>query len=98
MGYKVGIDKETWDSVVGSQEAVVSGIKPLSAKELDKTNLQRFENLVGLETKFNSVLGSLKTYTQSSTAKMRNAGNIIVQEDNNQSKAIQGNAQSIRFK
>lgn len=98
MANKIGVDKETWDSDVAGQETAVSAIASLSEKELGKTTLNRFNSLIGLETTFNTNLTSYKTYTQGSTARMKQAGDTIVQEDASQAQQIQNNTHSVRFK
>lgn len=97
MADKIGVDKETWDSVVTAQNTAVSAVPSLSAEKLGKTTLTRFKDLIDLEEKFNTNLSTYKTYTQGSTARMKQAGDIIVQEDAAQAEHIKGNTHKARF-
>lgn len=97
MADNVGVDKETWDGVVDAQATAMSNVSSLKAEKLSKTTLKRFTGMLDLEDKFNTVLASLKTYTTNNTAKMKSAGDIIVQEDAAAAQNIDQNTRTARF-
>lgn len=95
---RIGVSVDTWNSAVSNGASTVSNVKGVTVKELSKTNLNRFKTLIDSEKKIETTLSNYKAYNVSSTNKMKEVAQKIVEEDAQYGADFDAKAANLRFK
>lgn len=95
---RIGVSKAEWDSAVSAGASSVSSVAGVTIKELEKTTLSRFKALIELEKKVETTLTNYKAYNVTSTNKMKEVAQKIVDEDAQFGASFDQNTANLRFK
>ncbi|KXT70283.1 hypothetical protein SGODD07_01579 [Streptococcus gordonii] len=95
---RIGVSPEEWNSAVTSAATQVTNVKGATVKELQKTTLNRFKSLIEMQKKIETTLTSYKGYNTTSTNKMKEVAQKIVEEDAQYGANFQKNTANLRFK
>ena len=95
---RIGVSPEQWNFAVTSAATKMTNVKGATITELQKTTLNRFKSLIEMQKKIETTLTSYKGYNTTSTNKMKEVAQKIVEEDAQYGANFQKNMANLRFK
>lgn len=98
MADKIGVSADAWNAAVTTAATSVTNVAGVTVKDLEKTTLSRFKTLIDAEKKIETTLTNYKAYNTTSTNKMKEVAQNIVEEDAQYGADFDAKTANLRFK
>lgn len=95
---RIGVAPEEWNSAVSAAATSLANVSGVTVQELEKTTLARFKALIEMQKKIETTLTNYKGYNTTSTNKMKEVAQKIVDEDAQYGANFEKSTANLRFK